>query len=326
MQGGQGGCAGEGARLHQSCHHVVPIKQSQRQASSSLPGATLSSAICFLVARLREELGRLSSLGVRVGAGGASARYTLRWGGQVAHDGNCLFEAVAAALGTGEPAASVRVSEHSAERHMFQDVPVVLGAGLAASDAIAGGMLCSQLWAARRAGAGAVRCAVPGAAGGRGPAARHRPDHPQPVLVRPSCILQSGQMHVVSTLGNRDLCFFKRPAMQGQAQDCQLTDAPCARSPDLAAGWAVNFIQEHKLLVPAAALERAETLVAAREATGTPYNEAAEAVRAGPPVGLLDNNRATGAVESPADCMALLLPLYMCPPHAPSACIEKAMP
>ena len=103
-------------------------------------------------------------------------------------------------------------------------------------------------------------------------------------------------MHVVSTLGNRDLCFLKRPALQGQAQDCQLTDAPCACSPDLAAGWAVNFIQEHKLLVPAAALARAETLVAAREATGTPYNEAAEAVRADPPVGLLDN-RATSAVE-----------------------------
>ena len=116
MQGGQGGCAGEGA----SPASVLPSRGTHQAitASGLKLVAWCNSEQCyfFLMARLREELGRLSSLGVRVGAGGDSARYTLRWGGEVAHDGNCLFEAVAAALGTGKPAASVRVNEHSAER------------------------------------------------------------------------------------------------------------------------------------------------------------------------------------------------------------------
>jgi len=54
--------------------------------------------------------------------------------------------------------------------------------------------------------------------------------------------------------------------------------ACCARSPDLTTGWAVHFIQEHKLLLPAAVLPRAEAVVAAREAAGASYNEAAEEV------------------------------------------------
>ena len=44
--------------------------------------------------------------------------------------------------------------------------------------------------------------------------------------------------------------------------------------------------------MPVAALAHAEALVAAREATGTAYNEAAEAVRADPRVGLLDDRAA----------------------------------
>ena len=95
------------------------------------------SRSCPFVARLREELARLSSHGVRIGAGEDSAAYTLRWGGEVAHDGNCLFEAIAAALGTGEPAAAVRRGGHLAE-HIFQDVPVVPVAGPAVRRQAAG--------------------------------------------------------------------------------------------------------------------------------------------------------------------------------------------
>ena len=61
--------------------------------------------------------------------------------------------------------------------------------------------------------------------------------------------------------------------------------------------------------------------MAAREATGTPYNKAAEAVRAEPPVGLLDD-RATCAAESPANGMALLVPSHIRLPHALSCSLS----
>ncbi len=58
--------------------------------------------------RLREELALLSSRGVRIGKGPAAPHYMLRWGGEVAHSGNCLFEAFAAALGDASASAVSR--------------------------------------------------------------------------------------------------------------------------------------------------------------------------------------------------------------------------
>lgn len=245
------------------------------------------------MSRLREELGRLSSLGVRVGAGEDSARYTLRWGGEVAHDGNCLFEAVAAALGAGEPAASVRRHGHSAER-IFSKMCTVVPKGWTVCEQQAGG--CFAVSSGLPAVQVRARCVAQFLA--LREAGALPPDIDQTIRNLYWCAPPAGWADACNahTWQPQPLLSSKR-LLHGQAQDCQLTPAPCACSPDLAAGWAVNFIQEHKLLVPAAALARAETLVAAREATGTPYNEAAEAVRAQPPAGLLANRAVTSAAE-----------------------------
>ncbi|KAK9842222.1 hypothetical protein WJX81_001215 [Elliptochloris bilobata] len=143
------------------------------------------SSISGIEAGLRDELAKLGNRGVQIGAGEQAATYSLRWGGEVAHSGNCLFEAVAAALGAGEPASSVRLR----------------------------------------------------------------------------CVAQFQALRVAGALP---------PDI-----DQTIRNLYC---PDLAAGWAVNFIQEHKLLVPAVALARAEALVASQEAGGASYNDAAEAV------------------------------------------------
>ena len=67
------------------------------------------SLILVTFGRLREELAKLSQRGVRIGSGEHAPTYRLRWGGVVAHSGNCLFEAVAGALRTGESASMVRI-------------------------------------------------------------------------------------------------------------------------------------------------------------------------------------------------------------------------
>ncbi len=66
-------------------------------------------ALWAAASRLFEELSKLQTLGVALpGCSSGSTRcYTLRYGGEVPQDGNCLFEALALALGGLETGAQV---------------------------------------------------------------------------------------------------------------------------------------------------------------------------------------------------------------------------
>lgn len=64
--------------------------------------------------RLFEELSKLQTLGVTLpSCSGSTCCYTLRYGGEVPQDGNCLFEALALALGGLETGAQVCMDDPS---------------------------------------------------------------------------------------------------------------------------------------------------------------------------------------------------------------------
>lgn len=63
-----------------------------------------------LARRLLAELTKLSEYGVALSGG--SCCYTLQYGGEVARAGNCLFDALAIALGTSESGSEVCGYKH----------------------------------------------------------------------------------------------------------------------------------------------------------------------------------------------------------------------
>ena len=63
----------------------------------------------MLARRLLAELTKLSEYGVALSGGRCC--YTLQYGGEVARAGNCLFDALAIALGTSESGSEVRHRE-----------------------------------------------------------------------------------------------------------------------------------------------------------------------------------------------------------------------
>lgn len=71
----------------------------------------------MLARRLLAELTKLSEYGVALS--GESCCYTLQYGGEVARAGNCLFDALAIALGTSESGSQVRSCEclHTTSPH-----------------------------------------------------------------------------------------------------------------------------------------------------------------------------------------------------------------
>ena len=92
---------------------LVPVLQRIFQA---LPLRALTCASCLHLCRLFEVLSKLQSHGVALPGPHGPRLYTLRYGGEVPQDGNCLFQALALALGGLQSASEVRCYLHVTRR------------------------------------------------------------------------------------------------------------------------------------------------------------------------------------------------------------------